>query len=413
VFLVPLGLTASLLTPDTDEQIQNAQENAQGAYRESASLNQNERVQKRILTESEKKLRLLEKQKRAIRLQLSEMLKTLKKMNGEASDLLVFQEHSFQVYSEEKDRLGKFVRESYVRSFTTDTSTATRTIMRRLLNQSLGEAVEGDLREDAIIRARSALMVSALQARDASFLTQDALEDATGSFAKDIENVRAEREKMLTEYRSLSKKYDAAMASLEATEEQRAEVLLETQLVEAEIARMMEDRARIEERLRTRAERELIQMGLRSDRPDRFRRDEDLNDDGSFVWPVQGRLTAGFGDGPYQKFFGVPHKAQDIAVPQGTQVKSAAPGIVYIARDGGEKGYSYILIVHRDGYATLYGHLSSFLVATGDQVKKGQVIGLSGATPGTHGAGPMTTGPHLHFEVIKNGKHIDPLSVLP
>jgi murein DD-endopeptidase MepM/ murein hydrolase activator NlpD len=80
---------------------------------------------------------------------------------------------------------------------------------------------------------------------------------------------------------------------------------------------------------------------------------------------------------------------------------------------GGEKGYSYILIVHRDGYATLYGHLSSFLVATGDQVKKGQVIGLSGATPGTHGAGPMTTGPHLHFEVIKNGKHIDPLSVLP
>jgi septal ring factor EnvC (AmiA/AmiB activator) len=108
VFLVPLGLTASLLTPDTDEQIQNAQENAQGAYRESASLNQNERVQKRILTESEKKLRLLEKQKRAIRLQLSEMLKTLKKMNGEASDLLVFQEHSFQVYSEEKDRLGKF-----------------------------------------------------------------------------------------------------------------------------------------------------------------------------------------------------------------------------------------------------------------------------------------------------------------
>ena len=67
---------------------------------------------------------------------------------------------------------------------------------------------------------------------------------------------------------------------------------------------------------------------------------------------------------------------------------------------------------HRNGYATLYGHVSSFLVKKGDVVMKGQAIAFSGGTPGTHGAGPMTTGPHLHLELTKDGKHIDPRSVL-
>jgi len=95
------------------------------------------------------------------------------------------------------------------------------------------------------------------------------------------------------------------------------------------------------------------------------------------------------------------------------QAPGSADGIVFLARDGGKSGFSYILIGHRDGYATLYGHMSSIAVSTGDEVASGQGIGLSGGTPGTHGAGPMTTGAHLHFEVIRNGTHINPSLVLP
>jgi murein DD-endopeptidase MepM/ murein hydrolase activator NlpD len=103
----------------------------------------------------------------------------------------------------------------------------------------------------------------------------------------------------------------------------------------------------------------------------------------------------------------------DIAVPQGSIVRSISDGIVYAVKDGGEKGFSYVLIGHRDGYASLYGHVSSFLVRKGDVVAPGQAIALSGGLPGTHGAGPMTTGAHVHLEITKDGVHVNPLSVLP
>jgi murein DD-endopeptidase MepM/ murein hydrolase activator NlpD len=133
----------------------------------------------------------------------------------------------------------------------------------------------------------------------------------------------------------------------------------------------------------------------------------------AFVWPVHGSITAGFFDREYQRVFGVPHRAIDIATHQSTPVHSIADGVVYATRDGGETGYSYVLIGHSDGYSSLYGHVSQFLVHAGDTVSAGQVIALSGGAPGTHGAGHMTTGAHLHLEVMKNGVHLDPRTVLP
>lgn len=132
-----------------------------------------------------------------------------------------------------------------------------------------------------------------------------------------------------------------------------------------------------------------------------------------FVWPVKGPITAGFLDALYVRIFGVPHKALDIAVKQGTPVRAATDGIVHKVREGGAKGYSYVLIGHRNGYATLYGHVSAFLVSAGDIVKAGQPIALSGGTPGTNGAGYMTTGAHVHFEVLREGVNVDPMTVLP
>ncbi len=133
----------------------------------------------------------------------------------------------------------------------------------------------------------------------------------------------------------------------------------------------------------------------------------------SFLWPVIGPITAYFFDPTYAKVFGVPHRAIDIAVPQGTPVKAAASGVVYHVKLGGATGYTYVLLGHLNGYASLYGHLSSVSVKEGSIVNAGQIIGYSGGKPGTAGAGKMTTGSHLHFEIMRGSERVDPRTLLP
>lgn len=166
--------------------------------------------------------------------------------------------------------------------------------------------------------------------------------------------------------------------------------------------------SRIDAQLRTKAERALIEKGLLVVGTGATHAAADV-----IEWPADGPVSAGFHNADYQKHFGVPHLGMDIVVPQGTPVHSAAAGIVFMVRDGGATGYTYILIGHKDGLATLYGHLSQTEVAAGQRVEAGQEIGRSGGTPGTPGAGPMTTAAHLHFEVIENGVNVDPKTVLP
>lgn len=132
-----------------------------------------------------------------------------------------------------------------------------------------------------------------------------------------------------------------------------------------------------------------------------------------FEWPIdpsQG-ISAFFHDPGYQERFGIPHNAIDIRTPEGTEIHAPADGYVYKVHDGG-MGYSYLILAHRSNMMTVYGHLLEFRVKEGDIVQEGQVVGLSGGTPGTKGAGLLTTGAHLHFEVFKEGEHVDPLSVL-
>ena len=135
---------------------------------------------------------------------------------------------------------------------------------------------------------------------------------------------------------------------------------------------------------------------------------------GQFMWsvePIKG-ISAYFRDSAYAASFGIQHNAVDIPIYQGSPVRSAADGVVYTAKDGGY-GYSYIIIAHADGFSTTYGHVSQILVKEGQFVSKGSIIALSGGMPGTKGSGYLTTGPHLHFEVLKNGVYTDPLNYLP
>ncbi len=131
-------------------------------------------------------------------------------------------------------------------------------------------------------------------------------------------------------------------------------------------------------------------------------------------WPVEPLkgISAYYHDKDYEDIFHVAHQALDIPTPQGTEIVAPALGYVYKITDNG-MGYSSIILAHRDNLMTVYGHVSGFLVEEGQLVAKGTPIALSGGTPGTIGAGWMTTGPHLHLEVFKNGSHVNPLEYLP
>ncbi len=133
----------------------------------------------------------------------------------------------------------------------------------------------------------------------------------------------------------------------------------------------------------------------------------------SLAWPVDPALglSAKFLDPEYEEHFGLPHYAIDIPVLQGSPIHAAADGTVEAVADNGY-GYSYLILKHK-GVATLYGHVQEFLVTEGQQVKQGEEIALSGGSPGTRGAGALSTGPHVHFETIVDGERVDPLTLLP
>ena len=118
-----------------------------------------------------------------------------------------------------------------------------------------------------------------------------------------------------------------------------------------------------------------------------------------FIRPVQGRISSPFGPR-----WGSHHDGKDYAVPIGTPVKAAGGGrVVYV---GWSSGYgNTVIIQHQQGMRTLYAHLNSFNVSSGQRVNRGQVIASSGNTG-------RSTGPHLHFEVRVNGRPVDPAGYL-
>lgn len=121
---------------------------------------------------------------------------------------------------------------------------------------------------------------------------------------------------------------------------------------------------------------------------------------GTLQWPLRGVLYARFG-----KKGKDPHDGIDLAAPAGTPVRTAAPGTVLFA--GEQRGYGLIVIVEHDtsGLITLYAHNRDVRVKAGQKVREGQVV----ATVGDSG---KTSGPHLHFEVRKDGVPVDPLEHL-
>ncbi len=123
-------------------------------------------------------------------------------------------------------------------------------------------------------------------------------------------------------------------------------------------------------------------------------------------FPTKGRLVSGFGYRKHPLRGGYHlHSGIDIDAPYGTQVKATGDGIV-VKAGVSESGYGIqVEIDHGNGFKTKYAHLSKVLVRIGQKVKRGDVIGKVGSTG-------WSTGPHLHYEVIKGKKKINPYPYL-
>jgi len=122
-----------------------------------------------------------------------------------------------------------------------------------------------------------------------------------------------------------------------------------------------------------------------------------------FTFPVAGgSITSEFGDRVAPKHgASTKHPGIDISVPIGTSVMSALSGIVAAVGYSSAKG-NYITVDHGSGVTSTYEHLSSIVASKGQGVTQGQKIAISGNTG-------ISTGPHLHFEIRKNGEAVDPL----
>src|SRR3990167_2104193 len=200
----------------------------------------------------------------------------------------------------------------------------------------------------------------------------------------ELETEQSSRANLLQQTRQSESRYQTLLAQAEQEQAQANRVI---QALETEVRR----------RLQLQGPEALAQLG-----------------DTNFIWPVTPSkgISTYFYDPTYifRRYF--EHPGIDIPKAQGSAIKAAASGYVGRAKDAG-LGYSYIMLIHKDGFATVYGHVGRIEVEEGTYVTKGQVIGAVGGLPGTPGAGRLTTGPHLHFEIRTNGIPVNPLEYLP
>jgi len=136
----------------------------------------------------------------------------------------------------------------------------------------------------------------------------------------------------------------------------------------------------------------------------KYEKDE-YEDTNKIVWPVKGKITSYFGPriDPFKGVYSY-HTGIDIKNESGSPVKAVKDGIVVFT--GYDKIYgNNVIIKHSDGYTSRYAHLSGFKTAKGKRATQNSTIGTLGSTG-------RSTGPHLHFEIRKYGKLIDPLKLL-
>lgn len=226
---------------------------------------------------------------------------------------------------------------------------------------------------------------------------------ATYNAKERLVEVRGVQEDQLSTLLTLEEELASQAANLDAQVYAKSALVSETQDSEAQYRVLMSE---------LRQEREYItsQISALQEEVDQRLAEEDgggETNDGpvSMSHPLPNSiLTATFHDPTYPFRHLFEHSGVDLAAPTGTPIRAAAPGIVAWTRTGRSYG-NYVMIIHANGFATLYAHMSSFNVSQDQYVSRGDIIGGVGSTG-------FSTGPHLHFEVRLNGIPVNPFNYL-
>jgi murein DD-endopeptidase MepM/ murein hydrolase activator NlpD len=285
--------------------------------------------------------------------------------------------------------------------------------------QHIGNLLRLVYKQDQVSTLEMLLLNNSL----AEFLNQAKyLEDTNKELGEGVADLRIDKERLeknkLTlseknsELLSLKSKLEEKKNSLSYEQESKTFILEETRSSEKEYQNLLYQAKREQEQAAAEIANAESLIRKKMSQKDR----QKLNDgNNTIAWPVpQNSITTGFHDPdyPYRNIIGE-HPAVDIRAKQGTTITAAADGYVAKVKFDGNSNYAYIMLIHGDGLATVYGHVSAVYVSTDQYVTQGQAIGRSGGTPGGIGSGRFSTGPHLHFEVRKDGLPVNPGSYLP
>lgn len=246
------------------------------------------------------------------------------------------------------------------------------------------------------------------------------LENTSGEVSKSLDDLKTSREQLLAGQEAMKKKSEE-LSLLKRKLEERKDALVYEQNSKEQVLQETKLSEQNYQKLLAQAKKE--QNAATADianmekvvREKLAKSKQILNPNATLHWPVaKNIITSIFHDPdyPFRNSIGE-HSAIDIKSAQGSTLRSAADGYVARVKFDGNKNYAYIMIIHGNGLSTVYGHVSAVNVVADQYVTQGQVIGRTGGMPGSLGSGAFSTGPHLHFEVRKNGLPVNPLNYLP
>ncbi len=234
--------------------------------------------------------------------------------------------------------------------------------------------------------------------------------DALKDDKENLTQEKTELERKQNEMKKLREELEKRKVGLEDEKEHKKFLIEQTENSEQKYSNLL---TKVEqEQQQAQAEIASLEKKVRQKLKELSKDELEFNDAG-LIWPISGDhpITATFHDPDYPFRYLFEHPAIDLRASFNTTIKTAASGYVARVKINGPS-YGYIMIVHGDGISTVYGHVNKSYVSEDEYVIQGQTIGLSGGLPGTRGAGSLTTGPHLHFEVRKNGIPVNPLEYL-
>ena len=211
------------------------------------------------------------------------------------------------------------------------------------------------------------------------------LEESRVQLAADeeaLEEKRAESDELLRELEKQSEEYERLMAESEILQD---ELMLEIAAKEKELAAAKYDEY-------------LAKLALQGENPP---------SDATWTTPVSGyTLTSPFGMRVHP-ILGTSrmHNGIDMACAQGTPIYATRAGTVTVASYQAGGAGNYVSINHLDGFASIYMHMTNYVVSAGQSVSQGQLIGYVGSTG-------LSTGPHLHFGISYAGTYVNPLAYI-